>query len=707
MSTAYDGDTQVEVYRLFASVIKAYCNESARGEEEVLTLMLDQLQAFQTLSSAVQSSNTPERALVSVLEPFDRLGRAPRVQLEARSSGMLSHLGNLLLCEDAQVQDKAVTALMRLQEDCLENRRALTDANVPFLLCPLLQSGTQTVREAAAAALAQFVRANKHEEMSVAEQTKEALASADCIPTLRPLLQSSNDKLRMNALSVLHALSSSPSLVPKMIQAGVVTPTVAMLTQPNASDESLEKAARIICNVAITNKEVRARVHGAGGLAIAVQLLQSPKAALRSCACELINTFSADLEAQVILRDSNAVETLLRLLSTGSDAELIGRGVGSGGFGIYAANALSKMLSTRTDIGYSHRITAVQANGGQVLARLLQTCRTMLKPSGGVGSSGADVASGAIFARHIASCIDALGRDPQALGAMYLGGGRQAGGGTHALGSAVTGLLQVLQVILELSQSSATVSAASIIVAAVGSLCGASLPRAGQSASDPMLSQQHQHAVAAATMARQHVTGRQGVEYFMPLLARPMVSVGGNTGENMRLNALRVSIFHFFFFLCVVRVFFFLILYCRALFFTFFFFLLNPPRSPQHERRCSLLLPTKSHAAGAHGKYSTSRRWQTLVRLRSWHENSSLPKTRARVWTPFHSCVGPRDAQRTGSATSRRCSNALCLWHNVLPDSPWTLWPRPAPSCGTFPPTRATGIRSSSTRCLRLRNCCR
>ena len=538
-STAYDGDTQVEAYKLFSAAVKAYCKESARGEEEVLTLMLDQLQAFQTLSGAVKSPNTPERALIYILEPFDRLGRAPRVQREARSSGMLSHLGNLLLCEDAQIQDKAVTALMRLQEDCLENRRALTDANVPFLLCPLLQSSTESVREVAAAALAEFVRANKHEEMSVAEQTKEALASADCIPTLRPLLQSSNEKLRMNALSVLHALSSSPSLVPKMIQAGVVTPTVAMLTQPNASDEALEKAARIICNVAITNKDVRARVHGAGGLAIAVQLLQSPKAALRTCACELIDTFSADIEAQVILRDSNAVETLLRLLSTGSDAELIGSGIGTRGFGIYAANALSKMLSTRTDIGYSHRITAVQANGGQVLARLLQTCRSMLKPSN--GAAGKDTASGAIFARHIASCIDALGRDPQSLGQMYLGGGGHTGGGTHALGSAVTGLLQVLQVILELPQSSATVSAASIIVAAVGSLCGASLPHAGQALNDPMLSQQHKHAVAAATMSRQHVTGRQGVEYFMPLLARPMVSVGGNTGENMRLNALRVS----------------------------------------------------------------------------------------------------------------------------------------------------------------------
>ena len=334
----------------------------------------------------------------------------------------------------------------------------------------------------------------------------------------------------MNALRVLHALSSSPQLVPKMIDAGVVTPTVAMLTQPNASDESLEKAARIICNVVVTSKEMRARVHGAGGLAIAVQLLKSPKFSLRRAACELVNAFAADQEAQVILRDSNAVEQLLHLLSTASSRDLVDR---YRGFGIYAADALSKMLSTRTDIGYSHRITAVQANGGQTLARLLQTCRELLK-------GAADTApSGAILARHVAASIDALGRDPNSLGAMYLGGGGAAGGaaqGVQALGAAITGLLQVLQVILELNQSSATVSAASMIVAAVGSLCGASLPR---TVLDPMLMQQHQHATAAATMARQHVTGRQGVEYFMPLLARPQVNAGSGVGENMRLNALR------------------------------------------------------------------------------------------------------------------------------------------------------------------------
>jgi len=398
-SSAYDNETKTACYRLFTAAAKAYCNESARGEEEVLTLMLDQLQAFSTLSKAANSGSVPEAALVYALEPFGFLGRAPRVQSQARSSGLLNNLGSLLLSENVKVQDAAVTALGRLQEDCIENRKALTQANVPFLLCPLLESSNRDLQEAAAKALAEFVHADKHEEMAIAEQAKEALASSNCIPTLRPLLQSSNSGLQMNALRVLHALSGSPQLVPKMIDAGVVTPTVAMLTHPSASNESLEKAARIICNVVVMSKEMRARVHGAGGLAIAVQLLKSPKATLRRAACELVNAFAADQEAQVILRDSNAVEQLLHLLSTASTQDLVDR---YRGFGIYAADALAKMLSTRTDIGYSHRLTAVQANGGQTLARLLQTCRELLK------GAADTAASGAILARHVAACIEAI-----------------------------------------------------------------------------------------------------------------------------------------------------------------------------------------------------------------------------------------------------------------------------------------------------------
>ena len=222
--SAYGEETQVELYRLFTVAAKAYSNESARGEEEVLTLMLDQLQAFRTLYSAIKSGSTPERALVHILKPFSYLGRAPRVQSGARDAGVLAYLGNLLLSESVQVQAASILALKMLQEDCLENRRVLTDANVPFLLCPLLQSSDTGVREAAAAALAQFVKATRHEEMGVADRTKEALATSDCIPTLRPLLQSSNEKLRMNALSVLHALSGSPRLVPKMIDADIIAP---------------------------------------------------------------------------------------------------------------------------------------------------------------------------------------------------------------------------------------------------------------------------------------------------------------------------------------------------------------------------------------------------------------------------------------------------------------------------------------------------
>jgi len=152
--TAYEEDTQVEVYRLFTVAAKAYCNESARGEEEVLTLMLDQLQAFRSLYSAIKSGSTPERALVHILKPFSFLGKAPRVQSGARDSGVLQFLGNLLLSENVEVQSATVTALKMLQDDCLENRRVLTQANVPFLMCPLLQSSNNGVREAAAAALA-------------------------------------------------------------------------------------------------------------------------------------------------------------------------------------------------------------------------------------------------------------------------------------------------------------------------------------------------------------------------------------------------------------------------------------------------------------------------------------------------------------------------------------------------------------------------
>merc|ERR1719265_2507542 len=136
---AYGDETKTACYRLFTAAAKAYCNESARGEEEVLTLMLDQLQAFGTLSKAANNGNVPEAALVYALQPFGFLGRAPRVQSQARTSGLLNSLGGLLLSENVKLQDAAVTALGRLQEDCLENRKALTQANVPFLLCPLLE----------------------------------------------------------------------------------------------------------------------------------------------------------------------------------------------------------------------------------------------------------------------------------------------------------------------------------------------------------------------------------------------------------------------------------------------------------------------------------------------------------------------------------------------------------------------------------------
>ena len=158
------------------------------------------------------------------------------------------------------------------------------------------------------AALAQAISCESTNELAVAEKTKEAIARADGVTMIAPLLSSSDSSARLNALRVIHGLSDSPQLVPSLIDAGVVTPpALNILSQQGASDELLEMTAKTINNIAVTSKSVRAVVHGAGGLAKAVELLQSRRMNLQYEACRLVDTFSKDIEAQVILRDANAV----------------------------------------------------------------------------------------------------------------------------------------------------------------------------------------------------------------------------------------------------------------------------------------------------------------------------------------------------------------------------------------------------------------
>ena len=77
-------------------------------------------------------------------------------------------------------------------------------------------------------------------------------------------------------------------------------------------------------------------------------------------------------------------------------------------------------------------------------------------------------------------------------------------------------------------------AASSILIAAIGSICGASLPPVA----DPRNSHNLGPSYAAAAYVRSQVMNRGGSSLFMPMLAQPMVRAGQNINE-IRLNALR------------------------------------------------------------------------------------------------------------------------------------------------------------------------
>merc|ERR1711998_582677 len=96
--------------------------------------------------------------------------------------------------------------------------------------------------------------------LGIAEKAKEGIASSSGPKNLAPLLESSNVNVQRNATKILLALSGSPNLVPTLIQAGVVDPAVKLLTKNGVSKDIMEMVGQMICNVAITNKSVRAIV---------------------------------------------------------------------------------------------------------------------------------------------------------------------------------------------------------------------------------------------------------------------------------------------------------------------------------------------------------------------------------------------------------------------------------------------------------------
>ena len=523
-ASGQDANVQVDMYRCLAASIDAYSNESAHGENDVVTALLNG--TLEHLGSAMQEGRVSDRALPYILKPFKDFGRAPMVQQTAREKNVLGKISDLLMSNDEQVQELAVVAMAELQHDCTPNKQAFLDKGAIFMLCSIVQSRNATIQLHATTAMALAVECKNVNDLSIAEAAKEGITASNGPASLKPLLESSSQVVQANATKILLALSGSPNLVPSLVSAGVVEPAVRLLTRPNVPMNIMEMTAQMICNVAVTNKSIRAIVHRAGGLNIAVKMLQSQQSDIRRQAVALIDIFAGDAEAQVILRDANAVRATLECLATMSRSEVAygTEGGGSSGASLYALHALHKMLWSRV---ISHCSAAIESDAVKILTHALTVCSAAIESNEGVSRA-------VVLMRQIAGCVDAITRHGPSLGAAAVGGQQKR----RELGDLVLTLLKGLH-LCQTRQDSAAMAASSILVAAIGSICGASLPPiADPRNADPRFSKSLGPSYAAAAYVRSQVMNRGGSSLFMPMLAQPMVRAGQDINE-IRLNALR------------------------------------------------------------------------------------------------------------------------------------------------------------------------
>ena len=237
-STENKNTVQVQMYHCLAAAIDAYSKESAHGETEVVSKLIDS-GILPDLGTAMLEGNSSSKSLPYILKPFKNLPCAIGAT-NAREKGVLGRISDLLMSNDEKVQELAVVTMDELQHDCTPNKQDFLDRGAIFMLCSIVQSRNRTIQESAINAMALAVECKNMNDLGIAEKAKEGIASSSGPKNLAPLLESSNVNVQRNATKILLALSGSPNLVPTLIQAGVVEPAVKLLTKNGVSKDIME-----------------------------------------------------------------------------------------------------------------------------------------------------------------------------------------------------------------------------------------------------------------------------------------------------------------------------------------------------------------------------------------------------------------------------------------------------------------------------------
>ncbi|KAH6814945.1 ARM repeat superfamily protein [Perilla frutescens var. frutescens] len=200
------------------------------------------------------------RAAVAEIRSLSKRSTDNRILLA--EAGAIPILVNLLMSDDGEIQDNAVTSVLNLS--IYDNNKGLIMlANAVPSIVEVLRAGNTEAKENAAATLF---------SLSLAEENKIIIGASGAIPVLVDLLKNGNSRGKKDAATALFNLCIYQGNKGRAVRAGIVTPLLKMLTD---SSSCMVDEALTILSVLASHQEAKSVLVKASAIPVLIDLLRT------------------------------------------------------------------------------------------------------------------------------------------------------------------------------------------------------------------------------------------------------------------------------------------------------------------------------------------------------------------------------------------------------------------------------------------------
>ncbi|KAG9142317.1 hypothetical protein Leryth_007735 [Lithospermum erythrorhizon] len=217
--------------------------------------------AIEVLVSKLSTGSVEEcRAAVFEIRSLSKRSTDNRILIA--EAGAIPVLVNLLICEDNETQENAVTSILNLS--IYENNKGLImlAGAIPSIV-QVLRAGGMEARENAAATLF---------SLSLADENKIIIGASGAIPALVELLKNGNTRGKKDAATALFNLCIYQGNKGRAVRAGIITALLQMLTD---SSNCMVDEALTILSVLASHQEAKAAIVKASTIPVLLDLLRT------------------------------------------------------------------------------------------------------------------------------------------------------------------------------------------------------------------------------------------------------------------------------------------------------------------------------------------------------------------------------------------------------------------------------------------------